>query len=69
MPNNTSLGRGNNATSYGANAKPDIDAEWNALASYPLGKRFTLTAKLARYEADGFATDTTKLWFQIETKL
>lgn len=43
--------------------------EWNALASYPLGKRFTLTAKLARYEADGFATDTTKLWFQIETKL
>ena len=43
--------------------------EWNALASYPLDKRFTLTAKLARYEADAFATDTTKLWFQIEAKL
>jgi Alginate export len=43
--------------------------EWNALASYPLGKRFTLTAKLARYEADAFATDTTKLWLQIEAKL
>lgn len=42
--------------------------EWNALASYPLGKRFTLTAKLARYDADAFATDTTKLWFQIEAK-
>ena len=42
--------------------------EWNALASYPLDKRFTLTAKLARYEADAFATDTTKLWFQVEAK-
>ncbi len=42
--------------------------EWNALASYPLGKRFTLTAKLARYDADALATDTTKLWFQIEAK-
>ncbi|HEX4848064.1 MAG TPA: alginate export family protein [Novosphingobium sp.] len=42
--------------------------EWNALASYPLGKRFTLTAKLAHYDADAFASDTTKLWFQIEAK-
>lgn len=42
--------------------------EWNALASFPLGKRFTLTAKLAHYDADTFATDTTKLWFQIEAK-
>lgn len=42
--------------------------EWNALASYPVGKRFNLTAKLARYEADAFATDTTKLWFQVEAK-
>ncbi len=31
--NNISLGRGNNATSYGANANPDADAEWNALVS------------------------------------
>ena len=42
--------------------------EWNALASYPLGQRFTLTAKLARYDARAFATDTTKLWFQVEAK-
>lgn len=42
--------------------------EWNALANYPLGKRFTLTAKLAHYDAAAFATDTTKLWFQIEAK-
>ena len=42
--------------------------EWNALASYPLGKRFTLAAKLAHYDAQTFATDTTKLWFQVEAK-
>lgn len=42
--------------------------EWNALASYPLGQHFALTAKLARYEADAFASDTTKLWFQLEAK-
>ncbi|MCI2054465.1 MAG: alginate export family protein [Sphingobium sp.] len=42
--------------------------EWNALASYPVGKRVLLTAKLARYEADAFGTDTTKLWLQIEAK-
>lgn len=42
--------------------------EWNALVSYPASKRFTLTAKLAHYDAEAFATDTTKLWFQIETK-
>jgi hypothetical protein len=38
------------------------------LASYPVGKRVLLTAKLARYEADAFGTDTTKLWLQIEAK-
>ncbi|WP_374526718.1 alginate export family protein [Novosphingobium sp.] len=42
--------------------------EWDALVSFPLGKHFTLTAKAARYEADAFATDTTKLWLQIEAK-
>lgn len=42
--------------------------EWNALASYPVGKQVTLTAKLARYEADSFGTNTTKVWLQIEAK-
>ncbi len=42
--------------------------EWNALASYPVDKRFSLTAKLAYYNADAFATDTTKLWFSVEAK-
>jgi len=29
-------------------------------------KKTTLTARLARYEADGFATDTRKLWLQLD---
>lgn len=31
VANNISLGRGSNATSYGVNANPDTDAEWNAI--------------------------------------
>jgi len=46
----------------------DYGQEWNALASYPVGKHVTLTAKLARYEAKSFATDTTKAWFSVEAK-
>ena len=42
--------------------------EWDALVSYPVGKHFVLTAKLARYDASAFATDTTKAWFQLEAK-
>lgn len=43
-------------------------SEWDALASYPLDKRFTLMAKFAHYDAAGFATDTTKAWFSLEAK-
>lgn len=42
--------------------------EWNAQASYPVAKQVTLLAKFARYEAQAFATDTTKAWFSIEAK-
>jgi len=42
--------------------------EWNALASYPIDKTFTVSAKVARYEAKTFATDTTKAWFMVEAK-
>jgi hypothetical protein len=42
--------------------------EWDAQVSYPLTKQIGLTAKVARYNADAFATDTTKFWFQIEAK-
>jgi hypothetical protein len=46
----------------------DYGSEWNAQASYPIGKHLTVLAKFARYEADAFATDTTKAWFSIEAK-
>ena len=39
--------------------------ELNAVIAARKG-RWTATAKLARYEADAFATDTTKAWFQFE---
>lgn len=42
--------------------------EWNALASYPVTKTITIGAKFARYDADAFATDTTKGWFWAEAR-
>lgn len=46
----------------------DYGREWDASLSLPLGKSMVLTAKLARYDADAFATNTTKAWFQFEAK-
>lgn len=46
----------------------DYGNEWDALVSYPVTKQIGLTAKVARYDANAFATDTTKFWFQIEAK-
>ena len=46
----------------------DYGQEWNAQASYPIGKHFTLLAKFARYDAKAFATDTTKTWLSVEAK-
>jgi hypothetical protein len=39
--------------------------EWDVLLSAKKG-RWTATAKLASYDADKFATDTRKLWLQLE---
>lgn len=46
----------------------DYGSEWNGQIGYPIGKHFALTAKLARYNAKAFATDTTKAWLQVEFK-
>jgi hypothetical protein len=43
--------------------------EWGAMLTIPVVRRVTLTAKLARYEADRFATDTTKAWLALDLKL
>lgn len=42
--------------------------EWNASLSYPLHKHVTILAKLARYDANRFGTDTTKVWFSVEAR-
>lgn len=39
--------------------------EWNAVVSAKRA-RWTATAKVAAYGADGFVTDTSKLWLQLE---
>ena len=39
--------------------------EWDAMLSAKQG-RWTATAKLAAYDADEFATDTSRLWLQLE---
>lgn len=46
----------------------DYGREIDLLVSRAIGKRFTLTAKYADYDSDGFATDTRKLWLQVEAK-
>ena len=40
----------------------DYGSEINLVATYPLSKRTSLLLKFANYNADEFATDTTKLW-------
>ena len=43
-------------------------SEWDAVVSVPLRKNISLLGKIARYNADRFATDTTKAWFSIDAK-
>jgi hypothetical protein len=38
--------------------------EWDASAGYKFGKNYEVLAKLADYQSDGVATDTTRLWLQ-----
>ena len=44
----------------------DYGSEWDASAAYKFGarKNYEGLLKFADYQADGFATDTTKLWLQ-----
>ena len=46
----------------------DYGSEWDALVTVPIRKNITFLAKLARYKADRFATDTTKAWFSMEAR-
>ena len=44
-------------------------SEWDAMISVPLRRNVTLLGKIARYDADRFGADTTKIWFSIEARL
>jgi hypothetical protein len=43
----------------------DYGSEWDASAGYKFGTRYEVLARYASYMADGFATDTTKIWIQL----
>ena len=43
--------------------------EWNALLSAKLGKRTAVSVRYADYQAKSFATDTQKLWLQVDWTL
>jgi hypothetical protein len=47
----------------------DYGSEWGAMLAVPIDKRLAATLKFARYDADRFATDTTKFWFSLDLKL
>lgn len=42
--------------------------EWGALVGARINKWLAATLKFARYNADSFATDTTKFWFALDAK-
>ncbi|WP_138380684.1 alginate export family protein [Luteithermobacter gelatinilyticus] len=43
-------------------------SEWDFLVSKPFAKHYTASVKAAFYEADAFATDTTKIWLTLAAK-
>ncbi len=43
----------------------DYGREWNAVATYAVNSRLSVEAKYARYDSDGFAVDTDKLWLSL----
>lgn len=51
---------------YRADTGSSYGSEWNASLAFPIRGKLKGMVKLADYRADGFARDTTKLWFQLE---
>jgi hypothetical protein len=47
----------------------DYGSEWDAVVAYPVNKRFTTLLKYANYSADDHASDTQKIWLQLQYKL
>lgn len=44
----------------------DYGHEWDASVGFPMTNGFTALVKLADYRSEGFASDTTKFWLQLE---
>jgi hypothetical protein len=51
---------------YAADVGGSYGSEWNASLGFPVHGKVTGMVKLADYQADGFARDTTKFWLQLE---
>lgn len=47
----------------------DLGTEWDATAFYPISKNLKALVKYAHYSADDHASDTQKLWFQLQLSL
>ena len=54
-----------NATRNGT----DYGREYGAWLIVPVSKQISTTAKLSHYDADAFATDTTKFWLSVDFRL
>lgn len=47
----------------------DYGQEWDASLAWAFAPKWNALIKFADYDSDGFATDTSKLWLQVEFKL
>lgn len=43
-------------------------SEWGLMLGVPVARQLSATVKFSRYNADSFATDTSKFWFAIDAK-
>lgn len=46
----------------------DYGSEWGVMLGLPVARQLSATIKFSRYNADSFATDTSKFWFAIDAK-
>lgn len=46
----------------------DYGTEWDMVAKYPLAKKMGLVLKYAKFDSDGYSSDTDKLWAMVSMK-
>ncbi|BFM10240.1 hypothetical protein R50072_03930 [Simiduia litorea] len=52
-----------------AEGSANYGTEWDAVVAYPINKQVTTLLKFADYQADDYASDTQKIWLQIQISL